>query len=246
MSINDKIKLFCFPYAGGSGSFYSLWRKYLLSNIELVPVELAGRGKRIKENHYTDLYEAIEDLYNIVNKDISNSEYAFLGHSMGCHIAYYLAHKLKSNTGQNPRHIFFSGMYPPYVKKDKKQIHNLPDNEFINEIFLLGGTPEELLNNSKLLKIFIPILKSDYRIIESYNPKEFINLNLSKFDCDITALNGKYDDKVSEEDINRWKECTNGKFESYIFEGGHFFIHDMAREISIIVNNKLGYRENIT
>jgi hypothetical protein len=46
------IKLFCFPYAGGSATIFNKWRSYFNvdSDIELVPLELSRRGK-VFRNH---------------------------------------------------------------------------------------------------------------------------------------------------------------------------------------------------
>lgn len=43
----SKIKLICIPYAGGSAQVYKKWEKYIHSSVEVVPIELAGRGKRL-------------------------------------------------------------------------------------------------------------------------------------------------------------------------------------------------------
>ncbi len=41
-----KLKLFCFPYAGGSSIVYEKWRKLLSPSIELIPIEYPGRGRK--------------------------------------------------------------------------------------------------------------------------------------------------------------------------------------------------------
>lgn len=38
-------KFFCLPYAGSSATFYYTWKDGL-QGIEIVPIELAGRGQR--------------------------------------------------------------------------------------------------------------------------------------------------------------------------------------------------------
>ncbi|MBK3496406.1 hypothetical protein JFL43_16375 [Viridibacillus sp. YIM B01967] len=53
--------LFCLPYAGGSESIYFKWRKHLHSSIQLIPIELRGRGKRFDENFYGSIKEAVDD-----------------------------------------------------------------------------------------------------------------------------------------------------------------------------------------
>lgn len=241
MNDNRKIKLFCFPYAGGSSAtIYSIWKQYLHSNIELYPVELAGRGKRFKEKHYSTFEEVVDDMYNIIDKYIDSSEYAFFGHSMGCNIAYFLAKRIQSENRNPPRHIFFSGMYPPHIIKDEKILHNLPDYEFVEEVYKLGGMPKELIENSKFFNVFVPILKSDYRILENCDLRKYVDINKFKLNCDITVLNGNQDEKITDVDIFSWKECTNRSFESHEFNGGHFFIINNVGTIIDIINKKLG------
>jgi len=50
----SKIKLFCFPHAGGAASAFSSWKRRLDHRIELRPMELPGRGKRFSEKLILD------------------------------------------------------------------------------------------------------------------------------------------------------------------------------------------------
>ena len=58
----SKCQIFCLPYAGGSSLIYSDWRTLLSSHIEIVPIEMNGRGKRLVEPFYKDTQEAAEDI----------------------------------------------------------------------------------------------------------------------------------------------------------------------------------------
>lgn len=58
-----RIKLFCLPYGGGSAYSYLKWKSNLADLIELCPVELAGRGKRFHEPYYSNIDEAVDDVY---------------------------------------------------------------------------------------------------------------------------------------------------------------------------------------
>ena len=225
--------LFCLPYAGGSEAMYYSWKKYLDPAIELVPVALKGRGTRLNENLYNSIEEAISDVYFNV-KDKINNDYAIFGHSMGSMLAFELYYRICEEGLRKPCYIFFSGDTPPSSKKPRKTLHTLPDTEFMQEIINLGGTPPELLENSELLQLVLPVLRSDVRISEEYIYKR----RTSKIDCNIAIFSGK-DDQLSLQDLLLWKHHGDKGFKTYCFEGAHFFINDNAKEIISVINKLL-------
>ncbi|MFH4077473.1 thioesterase domain-containing protein, partial [Acinetobacter baumannii] len=79
----SKIKLFCFHHAGGSSSAYYNWKDYLNKDIEIIPIELAGRGKRLKVPVYTSMEEAVLDIYDLMKPNLDGSPFAIFGHSVG-------------------------------------------------------------------------------------------------------------------------------------------------------------------
>ncbi|NJD03457.1 MAG: thioesterase [Ruminiclostridium sp.] len=225
------MKLFCFPYAGGSSISYKKWKKYLHLSIDLCPVELAGRGNRTKEPCYNNLDETLDDVFNLVKMQIRNSRYALFGHSMGSLIAYELSHKIIKSGYGKPMHLFISGRQAPQTRKESKSMCTLPDEEFKKEIIKLGGTSSNFFEHKELTDIFLPLLKADYKIVESYVYAE----KNKKLDCGITVFNGEEDD-MALEDIYGWREHTKNELNIYNFKGGHFFINDNAEQIVNIIN----------
>lgn len=45
---------------------------------------------------------------------------------------------------------------------------HLPDEDFLEWLTLIGGTPPELLANPEVLKLFLPALKADLQVVENY------------------------------------------------------------------------------
>jgi len=150
-----KIKLFCFPYAGGLAHSYNKLKRYLGDNIEQVPIEYAGHGRRIKEPFYEDMSKAVSDTFNFVCNNIDDEHYSFFGHSMGGLIAYETCHKLIEAKYKEPLHLFISGRLPPHIKKESDNISHLPDKEFIEEILKIGGTPKEVFENQDLINMLL-------------------------------------------------------------------------------------------
>lgn len=223
--------LFCLPYAGGSEVIYYKWKKYLNPSIQLESIELKGRGKRYGEIFYETLDEAVEDILRNIKDKIMDDDYAIYGHSMGSLLAYELYYKIKEQKLKNPRHIFFSGYKAPSIIRKKENIYTLPDYDFMKKVIELGGTPEELVKNKELLEIFLPVIRSDFKILENYNYKE----REDKIECDVSILNGKQD-SINLEEILAWKKHVDKGFKVYNFEGDHFFINNNVENIINTIN----------
>lgn len=234
---SPKIKLICVPYAGGdSYSFYKL--KPFLSKIELCTVELAAHGKRIDEAFYPDLYSAAIDVINQIKMTVMNEDYILLGHSMGSYIVYEVEKIITKEKLRQPLHIFLSGSGAPGCG-NMKLIHKLPDSEFQREIMKYGETPLEIFEDEKLRSIFVPILKSDYRIVEEYKP----TLPFFQIPCPVTIFLGTLDDTTLLNNALKWSDFTSCQCDYKYFEGNHFFINHLpqcvADSINVIVNEYL-------
>ena len=222
------MKLFCFPYGGGSASIFTKWKPFIGSEIQLKAIELAGRGRRIDEAFYTDFDALIKDVLCLIKKDIEVEKYVLFGHSFGAKIAFELAREINAIGLPGPRHIFFSGRGAPYTPgKNEKNYDDLTDDEFINELLEIGGTSDDFFKQSELLNIFLPILRSDFKLAER---GEVENKKIIPLDGDITIFLGKEDD-LTPEQVDNWKYYTEGICTIHYFSGGHFFINDQYRKV---------------
>jgi surfactin synthase thioesterase subunit len=230
------MKLFCFPYAGGSSAIFNRWKNYVGNEIEIIAVELAGRGKRIHEPLYSDFNAAIDDVFSLIIDEIKGNEtYAFFGHSMGAKIAYELTQKILEIGLPRPEHIFFSGRGAPYVLgEDEKEYHKLPDAEFKEEVFSLGGTPKEFFEHPELLEVFLPLLRNDFKLAS----REFNNKEINLLPCDITVFLGK-DEDLTAEQINSWKDYTSENCSIHYYNGGHFFINEKVEDVVAKIKNTI-------
>lgn len=227
----NKIKLFCFPYAGGSSVVYKKWMKYIDDNIELVPVELAGRGYRFDEELCDNIGDIVEDMFHRI-KHMTTCNYALFGHSMGSIIAHELAHYIASKDMINPEYLIVSGRKPP-LSIDMEYISHLSDDEFKREISSKGGTPKEFFQNKELTELFLPILRNDFKVVEEYK-----YTRKSKLNCKLAALYGS-DEKINNSEIMLWKEYTNNSFKAFKIKGDHFFINENAKDTVSVVNSLL-------
>ncbi|MEH7753270.1 thioesterase domain-containing protein, partial [Bacillus toyonensis] len=180
-----KTKLFCFPHAGGSAFSYAKWKNHFNPYIEVVPIELAGRGYRIEENLYQSMEEAVNDVYNNIVMQIDDSPYILFGHSMGSLIAYEVARKIQDSNNELPEFLVLSGRNHPN-SKIKNIRYNLPNEQFKREVIAMGGTPSGVLQSEELMEIFLPILRADFKIVETY----IHDNNIQPCDIDFLIFNG--------------------------------------------------------
>jgi medium-chain acyl-[acyl-carrier-protein] hydrolase len=231
----DVIRLFCLPYAGGSSSTYLGWKKWLDPRIELKPVELAGRRGRLSDPHYLNAAEAVDDIYSRIVTDANNCIYAMFGHSMGTILVYELLRKMQAAGMPEPAHVFFSGRFPPFVKKKRTKLHALCDIDFIRHLHEYGSAAEELLSNKAVMAHILPVLRNDYKIVETYRHGP----NKLMLGCNITVLHGKLDPLVSRTEAGRWRECTTGSCAFNEINDGHFFVNRHRQEIISLINATL-------
>lgn len=114
------IRLFCFPYVGGSAFIYKTCKTELYPYIEMFPVELAGHGSRFKEPLNNDFEETIDDLlYGRVVRYVGGW-YAMFGHSMGALLMYAVVERIQRYGLKMPEHLFFSGRCPPHLHRNSQ------------------------------------------------------------------------------------------------------------------------------
>jgi surfactin synthase thioesterase subunit len=100
-------------------------------------------------------------------------------------------------------------------------LYHLPDEEFRERLTRFDGIPEELLQNKQMFEIFLPMLRADFTMDETYYSREKVRLN-----CTITAWGGTRDAEATEEEIKAWKEYTSAQHQYRMFRGGHFYIRE--------------------
>jgi medium-chain acyl-[acyl-carrier-protein] hydrolase len=215
-----RLRLFCFPYAGGGASIYRQWLTEMPAPVEVCAVQLPGREARLREQPFKDLptlvAAAADGLAPYMDKP-----FAFFGHSMGAMVAYELARELRRRGQTGPVHLFLSGRRAAHLPDSHPMVHGLPDEEFKQELRRLGGTPEAVLEHQELMEMMLPMLRADFQLVETYayHPEEPLV-------CPIAALGGLADAEAGQPELAPWRQHTTGDFSLRMFPGGHFFLHD--------------------
>ena len=215
-----RLRLFCFPYAGGGAAIYRLWPQSLPSDVEVCVAQLPGRGTRLREQPFTSLDALVEAAAEAIAPSV-DKPFALFGHSMGAMISFELARRLRELGRPQPAHLFISGRRAPQLPNNDPLSYNLPEAELRKELLRLNGTPKEVLEHPELMELMLPLLRADFSVVETYVYRPGVPLA-----CPLTAFGGLRDSEVSRQELDAWREQTAGEFVLRMLPGDHFFLND--------------------
>lgn len=213
-----RLRLICFPYAGGSASVYRTWPDELPTDVDVRAVQLPGRDNRLAQRPYTRLTDLVEALASALEPNL-RAPFAFFGHSMGALVAFELTRELRRRGGPQPLQLFVSACRAPQLPDPDPPIHLLPEPELLAELRRLDGTPGHVFENPELRSLVLPTLRADFAVCETYIHESDALLPIS-----ISAFGGAADNEVSQEELEGWREQTSASFSLRIFPGNHFFL----------------------
>ncbi len=189
------------------------------TQVEVCAIQLPGRENRLREQPHTRLASLVEQLAEELEPYL-DLPFALFGHSMGAWIAFTLARRLRQRHPRSPVHLFVSGRRAPQIPSLHRPIHALPDPEFIGELRRrYGGLPEAVLRDPELLELFLPVLRADLTLVETYTYTPEPPLA-----CPISAFGGAEDPASGPAGLAAWQAQTTATFSMRLFPGGHFFV----------------------
>jgi len=237
------LRLFCLPYGGGDHTLFHTWPDLLpevvRDRIEICPIQLPGRAHRVRERPLFTSMPALID--TLVPSILSSSPlypwldrpFAFFGASLGGLIAFELARALSALHKLSPAALCIAACRAPHLPGPHplEGAEHFHDAEVIEQVRALGGTPEYILADSRLLPVILPKLRADALLGATYAYIPDVAL-----DCPITACGGEQDALVSLPELAAWQAHTSSTFRLHQFPGDHFFVrYAPAKERSLLL-----------
>ena len=213
-----RLRLFCFPYAGGGVLGFRRWPQYLSDRIEVWALQLPGRDARWSEALSRRLLTVATEIA-ITSRPFLEMPFAFFGHSLGALMAFEVTRRIRRDLKVEPSRLFVSGCRAPHISYGDLPRHKLPDDQLINELRRLNGTPNTVLESAELMALMLPMIRADLEMIETYSYTAEPPLS-----CPISAFGGLRDSEVRLEHLDAWKSHTTGTFSLSMLDGDHFFI----------------------
>jgi len=233
------LTLFCFACAGASASSYFRWRKNLPAWLRVQPVELPGRGTRIGDSLLRDFDCLVQQLSTELIPTLPTN-YAFFGHSLGALLAYGCAHNLRVRRVHPPLALVAACCAAPSRREEERYRRLNSDEELIQELRKLSGTPAAVFEHLDLLRMTIDVFGADIKVCASfrYERRDPLSTNIFVF--------GGRDDDIEEKALEAWDLETSAQIKLEMFDGGHFFIrkeeglflHYLLNDLSSLTNTQ--------
>jgi surfactin synthase thioesterase subunit len=212
--VEPRLRLVCFPHAGGSPVIFHRWRAMVPPDVGLHGVHLPGRGARYQEPPFRRL----DRLVRVMTPQILplDAPSVVFGHSFGALLAFETVREARRLALPLPRMLIVSGRGAPKAPSASPPLHLLSDHEFIKALEARYGVADVALRNPESAQLALPSLKGDFEMFETWNYREVQPLPIP-----IHALQA-VDDHVSAEALSGWSEVTSVGFAVETITGGHF------------------------
>jgi surfactin synthase thioesterase subunit len=214
------VSLICIPHAGAGVAAFHQWRE-LGRFAALWAVRFPGRESRLAEQPLTTIDEMAEALAPAVSEITSRSIVLF-GHCSGALVAYELASRLASlHRGAAELRLILSSQPAPFGSGPPtgQSVARMSRAELADRLRALGGTPEAVLANPRLMALMEPAVRADLLATERYRPRA-----PKALPYDIVVLAASDDQAITADSLQPWRDCTVGSFQIKWFEGQHFFV----------------------
>jgi acyl transferase domain-containing protein/surfactin synthase thioesterase subunit/acyl carrier protein len=236
-----RMRLFCFPYAGGNAATYRPWADGLGADVELVAVDPPGRANRIHEAPIDRLDDFLAALGPAMTPFLDKPA-AFFGHCLGGLTAFETARRLRQQGGLDLRHLFVSGARAPRrLNRPGRFEENLLARllerpEFDARVALYDqaedvvaemirqfniGLTEDFLASAELRTLLMPAIRAEFRMGAHYRFTAE-----TPWETAITCFTGIDDPYVTREDALGWSEHTRRLFRLHLRAGAHFLVVD--------------------
>src|SRR5262245_3978605 len=228
-----KMRLFCFPYAGGGTPVFHSWPEILPNDVEVCSIQLPGRGTRLAEVPLRRIEDIIAELIPALVPYL-NKPFAFFGHCLGAMIMFEVAQKLAQEQGPAPIHLFASGAPAPHLYL-ASSLYALPESKFLEMLRLVNFTnTEALFKDEELLQLILPTVQADFEVAAHYRYAPRPRLN-----CPVTAFGAWEDIFAPLAAVEAWRGYTSSSFNIDIFHGEHYFLEDQRALLLESITEKL-------
>jgi len=235
-----KMRLICFTNAGNEENVFTLeglrakrvetLLEWCRSHaIEVLAVQLPGRGKRRKEPFMQTIQQVAKEVLRVVGSKLVDVPYCVIGHSLGTWEAFEFLSRAREEGFAMPLQSFLSAFPAPNIpEQDRpwKQCRHMTGPEFMDEA--RGWDVNEVVFQPSMWELYSPMMRADFMLFDEY---EFRRASDAPFDFPLTSFVGLADKRVKELMVQGWGKMTSQAFECNRIAGNHLWVMEKEPKI---------------
>lgn len=219
-----------FPHAGGmahqyaplSGRLREMCGRYGVElDIHVVDYRAGGRARDVQQI----ACECAQDL------PAAPGRVLLVGHSLGAFVAYETA--LLAARTSTAYSLVVSGQVAPRLHRNGR-IHLAPDETLVRELVRVDARNREIFADAQLRSAFLPLIRDDYRLVETYTPTRSATL-LER----IVAVRGDQDAELSTDAMIPWRDHARQWCGPVIVPGSHMHHLDPQGQLAEILTGEV-------
>jgi acyl transferase domain-containing protein/acyl-coenzyme A synthetase/AMP-(fatty) acid ligase/acyl carrier protein len=222
------IRAYCLPFASGSSTLFATWAENIDEAVEVVSLELPGRGARAEERMPSGDEEdaALLDVFcDAVSADLRGAQYVLVGFSMGGNLCAELALRLAEKGAPPPLALYIAGRKPPVANPSDVHKIDMTNEELAQYAF---ATPE-VSRSPAFLEHVVPLLRADLELDARVERRLSAGLLAGKkipMGVGLELFCGVTDDVAPFTEAPGWQRFTQTPIGMHYYPGGHEFMKE--------------------
>jgi len=222
------VRAYCLPFASGSSMLFAPWAQQIDSVVEVVAVELPGRGchaeERMPKSDADD--EALLDiLCRAILADLGGAQYVLVGCSMGGNLSMEVALRLARMKALPPLAVYIAGRKPPALDPSSVAAITMSNKDLSEYAF----APPEVASSPEFIEVVLPLLRADLEL-DARSEKRLGAAALAgerlAAGVGLEAYCGTSDSIAPWVDASGWERFAQVPVGVHFFPGGHEFMSD--------------------
>ncbi|MBO4253528.1 thioesterase II family protein [Streptomyces griseorubiginosus] len=232
------IRLLCFHHAGGAASSFAAWRDGLGPGVAVVPVQLPGRERLVREPRFRNFDRLVDRLDEQLDP-LLDDPYAVYGHSLGGMIAHELTRRRLATGRRAPELLMVGACPPPHLARSAVFPWDASDAELMSWIRDLGGVPDRVLRHPEWLRRSVALLRDDLCLAHSRPHRAVVPLPVP-----VRVLASARDPLLTPAQAREWARHTTHDVQVHMMPGGHFFHREFPEATLEVIGRLLQHCEH--
>lgn len=211
------------------------WNQHLPRDVDIRALQLPGRDLRHREPGIQSMVAMVDAIVAASQALFSEVPIVFFGYSLGGLVAFETARLLRARALPQPRRLIVAASVAPHRPQARSPlVHQMSNDELVEELRRFKGTPEIVLQTPELLELLLPVIRADFSVLETYQHESRLPLEIP-----ISAFGGLADEDVSPEALSEWSEHTSAGFQMRFLPGDHFFLKTAQTQLLELLAREL-------